>query len=282
MIDSSSLPFEVVTSIEALNSGLFVSPGYGTHATRVIDSYELIFVSQGSLDMFEEGCTYHLERNQTLILYPGRRHGGSLPYAPDANFYWVHFLVREGSGGESVVQVPKVATVPDPEFLTELFCRFISDQESGTLDPLSAAHMVTLMLCEVSEADEVPLSSLSAGGSDNQGSTLARMVRSYIDANYRRPITTSSIARELVYNADYLERVYHRQIGVSILDAVHLKRIAAARALLRSEGRKNINEVAFSVGYADPGYFRRMFKRLTGLTPKQFRSLYSRTHINTH
>ena len=52
--------------------------------------------------------------------------------------------------------------------------------------------------------------------------------------------------------------------------------------MLRTEGRKNINEIAFACGYSDPGYFRRMFKRLTGLSPKKFRSLYSRMHINAH
>ncbi len=276
MTESGTLRFDLTSAVEAYNSGLFVSPGYGTHATRVIDSYELIFVTQGFLDMFEGEMNYHLECNQTLLLYPGRRHGGSAPFAPDANFYWVHFQILDRVPGDSPIRIPKIATVSDPEFLTELFCRFISDQESGTLDPLIAAHLVTLMLCEAGEpVGPIPVS-------PQQGSSLAGLIQTYIDENYRRPITTSSIARDLLYNSDYLERVYRRHAGISILDALHLKRIASARALLRSEGRKNINEIAFACGYTDPGYFRRMFKRLTGLTPKQFRSLYSRTHINTH
>jgi len=274
MSATGTLSFDLAGEVEAFNSGLFVSPGYGTHATRVINSYELIFVTQGCLDLFEGEVKYHLERNQTLLLYPGRSHGGSAPYSPDANFYWVHFQIGGRTAGDSPIRIPKVATVFDPEFLTELFCRFISDQESGTLDPLVATHLVTLMLCETGEAVEPsPV---------RQGSSLAGLIQTYIDENYRRAITTSLIARDLLYNSDYLERVYHRQTGMSILDALHFKRIATARALLRNEGRKNINEVAFACGYTDPGYFRRMFKRLTGLTPKQFRSLYSRTHINTH
>ncbi len=274
MIGAGTLRFELADEVQAFNSGLFVSPGYGTHATRTIDSYELIFVTQGCLDLFEGEVDYHLERNQTLLLYPGRRHGGSAPYSPDANFYWVHFQIGDRAGGDSPIHIPKVATVSDPEFLTELFCRFISDQESGVLDPVVASHLVALMLCETGEAVEPAPA--------RQGSSLAGLIQTYIDENYRRPITTSSVARDLLYNSDYLERVFHRQTGMSILDALHFKRIAAARSLLRSEGRKNINEIAFTCGYTDPGYFRRMFKRLSGLTPKQFRSLYSRTHINTH
>ena len=39
--------------IEALNGGLFISPGYGTHPTRTLDSFEIIFVTDGVLKMFE-------------------------------------------------------------------------------------------------------------------------------------------------------------------------------------------------------------------------------------
>ncbi len=274
--------FEVGGSVEALNAGLFVSPGFGTHAERVIDSYELIFVAQGRLDMFEENRSFALLRNQTLLLSPGRRHGGLLPYTPDVNFYWVHFRVRGSAGALPCVSVPKVATIRNPDDLTELFCRFISDQESGTLDPVSAAHLVSLMLCAVGEETR------GAGGrravempADDQAA-LADKVEAYIEAHFPDAISTSSIAAALRYNPDYLERVFRARANMSILDALHQKRIGAARVLLHTEAGKNINEIAFQCGYTDPGYFRRMFKRVTGLTPREFRTLYARTHINTH
>jgi AraC-like DNA-binding protein len=263
----------VSNAIEALNAGLFISPGFGTHAVRTIDSYELIFVAQGSLDMFEEERRFHLETNQALLLFPHMRHGGSLPYASDVNFFWVHFRVREAPPQPVRVSVPKVATVSDPEMLTELFSRFISDQESEILDTLSAGQIITLMLCMVSQGT-------AAEGPEPR--SLAASVQRIIDQNYTRPIATSAIARELRYNPDYLERIYRSERGVSIIDALHQKRIGKARWSLRREPDKNINEIAIECGYADPGYFRRMFKRLTGLSPREFRTLYARTHINTH
>ena len=279
----------VFEAVESLNAGQFVSPGFGSHAVRVIDSYELIFVTQGCLDMFEGERSFHLERNQTLLLFPGVQHGGLLPYAPDVNFYWVHFRPADpavapgdipGFPGTSL-HVPKLATVGDPEGLTELFCRFISDQESGILDPLSAAHLVALMLCMTSEEDRQGRHSRSRGIRREQES-LAQAIQRHIEANYARPITTSAIARDLHYNPDYIERVFHSRWNMSIIDAVHQKRIGLARAFLHTEPGKNINEIAFECGYTDAGYFRRMFKRITGLTPREFRTLYARTHINTH
>jgi AraC-like DNA-binding protein len=273
-----TIPFTVSTPLEALNGGLFVSPGFGTHAVRVIDSYELIFVTQGHLDMFEDQRRFHLERNQALVLRPGLRHGGLLPYAADVNFYWVHFRVLPEGPCDITLAVPRVATVGNPEALSELFRRFISDQESGILDPLSASHLVALMVCMISEEKEETRSFATRG----EQASLADAVHRYIEANYARPITTSAIARDLHYNADYMERVFRGRWRMSIIDALHQKRIGMARASLNGEPGKNVNEIAFECGYTDPGYFRRMFKRLTGLTPREFRTLYARTHINTH
>ena len=205
------LHFDISESVDALNGGMFVSPGYGTHATRVIDSYELIFVVRGHLDMFEEDTSFHLERHQTLLLYPGKRHGGLLPYPPDANFYWVHFKFRDEAEGGNQVQIPKVATVEEPELLTELFCRFISDQESGTFGPLGSGHLVTLMLCGLGGQSGRGVRAEAAARKTSHA--LTEQIRKYIEENYHLPITTSLIARSLGYSPDYLERVYRKRHG---------------------------------------------------------------------
>jgi len=276
--------------IEPLNAGLFVSPGYGTHDTRVVDSYELLFVVSGTLKLFEESEQFEVQANQTLILCPGLQHGGAAPYHPDLNFYWVHFRVRDGVAGTIGLRVPKLATVADPEFLVELFCQYISDQEEESraettiagARELGFSHLVTLMLCEigsdVTRATEVPRSRSIT----TRQRSIANRVQKYIDMHFRDAIGTTSIAAELGYSTDYLERSFHHARGQSIVEALHERRVSEARTLLRGSGRKNISEIAFACGFRDPRYFRRVFKRITGLTPGQFRSLYSRTHINTH
>jgi AraC-like DNA-binding protein len=276
------IDFAVSDTIEALNGGLFVSPGFGTHAERIIDTYELIFVTQSHLDLFEGDRSFHLEGGQTLLLYPGVRHGGRLPYTPDVNFYWVHFRLRAAASSDTTLDVPKVSSIRDPEGLAEFFCRFISDQESGILDPCSASHLIALMLCMVGGGAKNERPAPGHGGSCAERPALVDVVRRYIAAEYRKPISTSVIARALRYNPDYLERVFSTEEGVSIVDAIHQKRISAARASLHHDVRRNINEIAYECGYLDAGYFRRVFKGLTGLTPREFRSLYARTHINTH
>jgi len=273
-----TIDFALSNSVDAVNAGLFVSPGQGIHPTRVIDSYELIFVMQGCFECFEDGSDFHVRSGQSLLLFPGHVHGSRVPYPPDLRFYWVHFRLNEARGPGPDVAIPRLVKARDPETLSEIFCRFISDQESATLDPVGSSHLVALMLCEVFESSrEESLSALSPAQVP-----LVLAIEAHIEANYMKPISTCTIAGELGLSPDYLERVYHLHRGRSILQALHTRRIETARALLRNDGRKNINEIAFECGYSCRSCFRRMFERQTGLSPRDFRSLYSRTHINSH
>jgi transcriptional regulator GlxA family with amidase domain len=63
------------------------------------------------------------------------------------------------------------------------------------------------------------------------------------------------------------------------IDYVHAIRIEQARELLEC-GNDAVDDVGFSVGYEDPTFFRRLFKRTTGLTPAAYRRKYAPiTHL---
>lgn len=264
--------------IEAVNAGLFVSTGNGIHATRVLDTYELLFVTRGQLDLFEEEKSFTIRENQALILWPGRKHGGLCPFPADLSFYWLHFKVHapEEPGMNAFVQPTQLTTVSRPERMIELFRRFLDDQEAGVRQPLAASHNVTLMLCELAHSAE------AENPEEDNETVLAERISAYIASHFHEQISSSQIAAHLNYNPDYLERVFRREKHLSITSAIHYRRIKEARAQLLSYNDKNINQIAFACGYTDPGYFRRMFKRRTNMTPKEFRALYSHTHINTH
>ena len=64
-------------TVRMLNAGRFVSRGRGRHGTRVIDSYELIYVDAGKLEMFEAGRTFRLSAGEWLLLRRRQRCGGA-------------------------------------------------------------------------------------------------------------------------------------------------------------------------------------------------------------
>jgi len=278
MAVTECLCLEFKYPLEAINAGLFVSTGQGTHATRTLDSFELLFVNRGQIELFEDDRVFCVEKNNALLLWPGRKHGGLRPFEPGLTFYWVHFRLREeiSNVANSSIRVPQLTRVLQPERLTELFLRFLDDQETDNFSPLAASHLIMLMLYELIVSAE------TAERAEHTETLLAERIHAYIAAHFHESICTSEVAKSFKYNADYLERVYRREKQISITEAIHHRRIKEARAQLLLQNQMNINEIAFACGYRDPGYFRRMFKRVTTMTPKMYRALYTRTHINNH
>ncbi len=92
----------------------------------------------------------------------------------------------------------------------------------------------------------------------------------YMQEHYAEPLTRESLAHIFHYSAPYLSKHFRQETGVSIIDYLIRIRMKRAGALLRKTDL-SLQEVAASVGYADVSYFIRMFKKHTGITPKQFK-----------
>ena len=73
-------------------------------------------------------------------------------------------------------------------------------------------------------------------------------------------------------------RRFRAATGKRPIDYVHARRIERARELLES-GSCSIDEAGYQVGYEDPTFFRRLFRRMTGLTPAAYRRKYDRIMV---
>lgn len=271
------LTLGVLHAIECENAGLFISRGVGRHPDRVIESCEIIHVTRGTLRLCEPGREYAVAAGEYLILVPGVRHWAPEDYPPGLEFYWLHFRpAREEAAarGRGGVDLPRHGKVGDPERLEELFRWFLDAQEKQDLEGSLAAGLCQLMLLVLAHPPR------DAGDADERIPMLARQAKRFLSRSFQEEITTSSIARRLTCNPDYLGRLYKQSFGVSIMDDLHALRIRLAKRLLMDEDL-NVNEVASRCGYRDATYFRRMFRRHVGVAPSQFRGLYSHLHINT-
>jgi AraC-like DNA-binding protein len=270
----NQLVISTQSALSASNAGLFVAPGYGLHPERELASFELIFVRSGVLRLWENQNRFEVSPGQTLILWPGRRHGPSGPYEPKTSFYWLHFELDSASSAAGIV-VPQVAEVPRALRLVELFRRFLDDQENNDLEPNYAATLVKLMLLEISLQDQ----SKHTKRGQLPARKLAATAQVTIGKRFREPITTSEVARTLHCNPDYLGRVYRETFGHSLTTGIHQARMHHAKNLLLLSSL-NVKEISAACGYGNPDYFRRMFRRFFDMQPNQFRSLHPRQHTN--
>jgi len=98
---------------------------------------------------------------------------------------------------------------------------------------------------------------------------LVREAKAYVEHHYARPVTLDEIAEALRVSPFYLSRVFSRESDVSLFGYLTAVRLGKARQLL-SEERLNVSEVAYRVGYEDPNYFSKVFRRAYGYSPSRF------------
>ncbi|PYI51608.1 helix-turn-helix transcriptional regulator [Paenibacillus flagellatus] len=97
---------------------------------------------------------------------------------------------------------------------------------------------------------------------------LAETMRGYIQLHHREPVTKERLAEAIGKSPNYAATLFRRVTGQTIGESVHAARIKTAQYMLR-HSRLTVAEIAEYVGYADPSYFYRMFKKLTGRTPSE-------------
>jgi len=256
--------------------GLLVSRGIGGHSERKIGNYELIFVQTGTLYMQEEGHSFTVSAGETLLLWPERLHRGTQPYDDDLEFFWVHFTLlgsQESMGERSVLSLPQHTVVKRPDFLAELFRRYLDVQmTAGTSSP-TARTLVWLMLCEVADQDTV-LSPVKAAA------VIAGRADAFIKSHFHEPLTVQYVADKMPCSSKYLSRIYHQTYGVTLTEAVHKIRINYARNLLLNTNQ-SVSQIANACGFKDVSYFLKLFKRHVGSTALSFRKLRARSNIVT-
>ena len=94
-------------------------------------------------------------------------------------------------------------------------------------------------------------------------------IKSYVLSNLEYDHTLSEISSLFFYNEAYLGRLFLRETGESFKDYLNKERVSRAKLLLRSA--LSVTEVAERVGYNSVAYFNRIFKKLTGYTPSEYR-----------
>jgi AraC-like DNA-binding protein len=264
--------------VTAHNAGLFISRGTGRHPSRVIDSYELIVVRSGVLHIREEETLFAVSAGESLLLYPGRMHGGTADYSPELAFYWLHFTLsplgeeaNATAGAHESLFVPQQTRPARPEVVYELFQRFLHDQEVGRLTPLSGNLLLLLLLAEVtSDRETCPASP----------NVIATQVDLLIGQRFTQSLTTRDIAASVGCNPDYLGRVYKAASGCTVTEALNNARIREARRLLRDSAME-VSEIASACGFTSHNYFCRVFKRYQGMSPLAYRQLHTRAHVIT-
>ncbi len=105
-----------------------------------------------------------------------------------------------------------------------------------------------------------------------------RKAQEFIENNFQEKITVDQLASMLAIGRRNLERRFKKATSNSVIEYMQRVKIEAAKKSLETS-RENINEVMYKVGYTDTKAFRSAFKRITGLSPINYRNKYNRQAV---
>ncbi|HBE79421.1 MAG TPA: hypothetical protein DDW65_16850, partial [Firmicutes bacterium] len=92
----------------------------------------------------------------------------------------------------------------------------------------------------------------------------------YIEENFAEDLSLESVAQKVFVSSGYLSTLFKQVLQKNFVDCFHEIRIQKAKERLHDSHAK-IYEIAIEVGYKDEKYFSQIFKRITGMTPNQYR-----------
>ena len=101
---------------------------------------------------------------------------------------------------------------------------------------------------------------------------MIRKAKEYIDSNYTdEEISLNKVAENVGLTPTYLSALFKKETKQNFTDYVTMLRITRAKELLCCT-KKLISEIAYEVGFRDYRYFSQIFKKQTGMTPRQFQN----------
>lgn len=127
------------------------------------------------------------------------------------------------------------------------------------------------MLCEIQV--EIVNSIMAEHKNEISGSAkdIVKTAAEYVDQNYFEELTLASLSDKYNMESSYFSRMFKQETGKNLMMYIAEKRIEKAKEYMEDENI-NLTEIAFLIGYDDYTYFSRVFKKITGISPRVYRS----------
>lgn len=137
----------------------------------------------------------------------------------------------------------------------------------------------TAILCakvfaiEIERANQSPFI-IFQGQREHEDETV-KQAQEFIELHFKEKITVDKLALMFAVGRRNLERRFKRATNNTVIEYIQRVKIEAAKKSFETS-RKNINEIMYEVGYGDTKAFRTIFRKITGLSPVEYRNKYNR------
>lgn len=164
--------------------------------------------------------------------------------------------------------LPMSGTVPSPERLALMFKQLLDFEKRYQNKSYNDFYLTSILL----ELKSQLLETCNQTPAPEIHNRLCNNIKEYIKWHICEPVTVAEIASYYGYNPRYLSALFKGCTGISIKDYIINAKTIQAKKLLE-ETSSTISQIAYSMGFQDNHNFSKYFKKATGMTPSEYRSL---------
>jgi AraC-like DNA-binding protein len=264
-------PNPVNGEISVLFSGYEATKPAHNVGPQVLDYFLLHHVLGGKGTFHCMGKTYKLEAGDSFFIFPGEL----IRYTADEHEPWIYRWVgfRGTRAAELLNQLGisqfHCAAKPSNHRRAGVYLarieRALMSNEPGA--GLRAEGLMRMLLSEY--AGDKPWGTEQQNRKRPIEQQIERSIR-WLSLQYAQPVSIEQMAQALGYNRTHLSRMFKRYTGMSPMNYLLKIRMEKAKLLLKEN--LTIEQVASSVGFSDPLYFSKQFKKWCGQSPSEYRN----------
>jgi AraC-like DNA-binding protein/mannose-6-phosphate isomerase-like protein (cupin superfamily) len=245
------------------------------------DEIEFFFLSQGRVIIALDNVPHYMESDQFICILPGTVHSVRSIAVQPFFYTQIHFsLGMLKSGGNNICDTLYYKKISEHSLPVECIIRNDTTKGSLIIDLLREL----LMLLKAKPAGyeigvkgfiELILyklvNQISSAAETECPSNDLQLVYEYIESNYMSNITIETLARFSNMSKFHFIRYFHKEAGQTPIEYINSVRINKACGLLKNDEDMKVLDIAYSVGFKDLSYFNRLFKRIIGMPPAEYR-----------
>ena len=245
-----------------------------------LDSFLFFFINEGSGELSYEGELYQLKKGDCVFIDCANSYSHTT--SPDLwNISWIHFNGPEmlkiydkykQRGGNPVFH-PNSDKNKDIEISSQNngLEKFIGIWKNTQKIAISSDYLRDMRINQYL-AELIAEIMVYSWNENSKKGKKARIqeVRQFIDENYARKIALTELSERFYINKYYLLRLFKGQYGMTMNEYIEGLRISKAKELLRFT-QETIGEIGLLCGFEDSHYFSRVFHKIEGISPSEYR-----------
>jgi AraC-like DNA-binding protein len=267
--------------------GKFKSPSpEWMHLTRRLIDFELMLVTEGTLYIASNENKYTVKKGEYLLMKPTDLQYGH--QASDCTFYWFHFTYNNNYNDPVLIHdydekaisdishllIPEKGTLSLAERIIILM-KQLQDSAKRYGDTTLNQYLASAILSELSNQSYL----FQRHGDIKRQHQLYNDICDYITLHISENIKVSEVASYFGYNKKYLPSFFRKHSSITVKQYILQTKMEFAKAEL-TDTNHSISQVAYNIGFNDVHNFSIAFKKITGLSPSDYRNSYNKRNLN--